>query len=124
MSIEAAFFGVLGRDAEQKTSQGGKAYLRLNIRVDDDDAAQWVSVLAFDERAIEVADKFIKGAKIYVEGRLSTNEWVCKDGEKRYGLTVMSFHTRLAQIGRQKVRAKRNRQGPAVAGLPAMDARP
>lgn len=101
-ALECAFFGTLGRDAERKTSQAGKAYLRLNIRVGDDDAAQWVSVLAFDERAIVVADKFIKGARVYVEGRLSTNEWTGQDGEKRLRLSVMSWHCRLAQIGRNK----------------------
>lgn len=41
--IEAAMFGALGRDAEAKTSKSGKNYLRLNIRVGDGDAAQWVN---------------------------------------------------------------------------------
>lgn len=112
-AIECAFFGTLGRDAERNTSQAGKAYLRLSVRVGADDAAQWVSVLAFDERAIEVAEKLIKGARIYVEGRLSTNEWTGQDGEKRLGLSVMSWHCRLAQIGRNK--PKREREA-TVAG--------
>jgi hypothetical protein len=30
--IEAAMLGVLGRDAESKTSKSGKNYLRLNRR--------------------------------------------------------------------------------------------
>jgi single-strand DNA-binding protein len=112
MSIEAAFFGTLGRDAEQKTSQSGRQYLRLNVRVGDDDAAQWVSVLSFDERALEVADKLVKGARVYVEGRLSLNEWTGQDGEKRLGLSVMSWHCRLAQIGRNKAK----RESVSVAG--------
>jgi single-strand DNA-binding protein len=112
--IECAFFATLGRYAERKTSQAGKAYLRLNVRVGDDDAVQWLSVLAFDERAIEVADKLVKGAKVYVEGRLSTNEWTGQDGEKRLGLSVMSWHTRLAQIGRNK--SKREREASVAGG--------
>ena len=60
--IEAAFFGALGRDTDgQKTSKNGKNYLRLNVRVGDGEGATWVSVLAFDPRAIEQADKFLKG---------------------------------------------------------------
>jgi len=55
MTIECAFFGTLGRDAERKTSATGKRYLRLSVRVGDGDGAQWVSVLAFDPEAIEVA---------------------------------------------------------------------
>jgi single-stranded DNA-binding protein len=69
--IEAAFFGALGRDAEAKTSKAGKAYLRLNVRVGDGDTAQWVSVMAFDQNAIDAADKLLKGARVYIEGSLS-----------------------------------------------------
>ncbi len=75
MSIECAFLGALGRDAEPKTSQAGKPYLRLSLRIGNDDAAQWVSVLAFDPSAVELADRFTKGARVYVEGSLSLNEW-------------------------------------------------
>jgi single-strand DNA-binding protein len=114
-AIECAFFGALGRDAERKTSQSGKPCLRLNVRVGDDDAAQWISVLAFDECAlVEVADKLVKGARVYVEGRLSTNEWTGQDGEKRLGLSVLSWHCRLAAIGRNK--AKRERETSVAGG--------
>ena len=104
MTIECAMFGTLGGDAEQKVSKTGKPYLRFSMRVGDGDGAQWLSVLAFDPEAVELADRFLKGARAYVEGKLSTSEWTGQDGEKRLGLSVMSFHTRLAQIGRQKLR--------------------
>ena len=102
--IEAAFFGALGRDAEL-------------ARVGDGDDVQWLSVLAFDPQAVEIADKFIAGARVYVEGRLSTSEWTGADGKPRFGLSVMSFHCRLAQIGRQKVR--RESEKPAKASVAA-----
>lgn len=104
MSIEAAFFGALSRDAERRTSKAGKPYLILNVRVGEGDGAQWVSVLAFDPDAIERADLMTKGSRCYVEGRLSTNEWTGRDGEKRFGLSVMSWHCRLSQKGRQTVK--------------------
>jgi single-stranded DNA-binding protein len=101
--IEAAFFGALGRDTDgQKTSKNGKNYLRLNVRVGDGEGATWVSVLAFGPRAIEQAKKFVKGAKVYIEGRLSADEWTNAEGVKRFGLSVMSWHCRLAEIGRNK----------------------
>jgi single-stranded DNA-binding protein len=102
MSIEAAFFGALGRDAESKVSKTGKPYLRLNIRIGDGDAAQWVNVMTFDARAIEVAAQMLKGARVYVEGRLSLDEWTDQAGVKRHSLSVLSWHCRLAQIGRNK----------------------
>jgi hypothetical protein len=55
-NIECAFFGVLGRDGEAKTSKAGKPYLRLNMRVGDGESAVWVGVMAFDTKAIEAAD--------------------------------------------------------------------
>jgi single-stranded DNA-binding protein len=102
--IECAFFGALGRDADRPTSKAGRAYLRLNVRVGDGEGAQWISVMVFDNDAIEVADKFTKGARVYVEGRLSISEWTAADGSKRSGLSVMSVHCRLSQIGRSKSR--------------------
>jgi single-stranded DNA-binding protein len=99
--IEAAFFGALGRDAEPKTSNNGKPYLRLNIRIGDGEAAQWINATVFDASAIAVADKLVKGARVYCEGRLTLDEWTGPDGP-RHGLSIMSWHCRLSQIGRNK----------------------
>jgi len=110
MSIEAALFGTLGRDCERKTSKNGKPYLRLNIACESGDATQWISAMVFDERAIAVADKLVKGARVYVEGRLSLNEWTTSDGERRVGLNIMSWHCRLAAIGRNKIKSEKPKE--------------
>ena len=102
MSIEAALFGTLGRDAEPKISKSGKDYLRLNVAVSEGEATTWVNVTAFDPKAIENAAGFVKGARVYVEGKLSLSEWTAHDGTTRHGLSVMSWHCRLSQIGRAK----------------------
>jgi hypothetical protein len=100
--IESAFFGALGADAEQKTSKAGKQYVRLRVRVGDGDGAQWVSVMSFDADAIAAAERLIKGARVYIEGRISLDEWTGQDGNKRHGLSCLSWHTRLSHIGKQK----------------------
>src|SRR5215469_17900480 len=107
MSIEAALFGTLSRDCERKISKNGKPYLRLNVAVSEGETTTWVSAMVFDERAIAVADRLFKGARVYLEGRLTLNEWTTSDGEKRVGLNVMSWHCRLAQIGRAKAKLER-----------------
>jgi single-stranded DNA-binding protein len=117
--IESAFFGALGRDAEAKTSKAAKPYLRLNVRVGDGDTTQWVSVLAFDPRAIEQADKFMKGARVYVEGRLSADEWTNAEGVKRFGFSVMSWHCRLSELGRNKSARKNGDAKPPAQGTSA-----
>lgn len=104
--IECAFLGQLGQDAEVRTSKTGRNYLKLNIRVGDGDDAQWISALAFDPSAVELAESFTKGARVYCEGRLSTSEWTGADGSQRFSLSVMSWHCRLAQIGRHKAKPK------------------
>ena len=123
MSIEAALFGTLGRDAESKTSKNGRPYLRLNIACGEGDATQWVAAMVFDESAIAVANKLVKSARVYLEGKLVLNEWTTSDGTTRTGLSVMSWHCRLSQIGRAKAKLEKPTPAPqsAPAGAPPFD---
>ena len=106
MAIEAAFLGTLGKDADRKTSQNGKAYLRLNVRIGDGATAQWVAVTTFDEDATAMPGGFIKGAAVYVEGKLTLDRWTATSGEQRSGLSVLSRHCRLSGIGRNKTKPR------------------
>lgn len=115
--IEAAFLGTLSRDAEAKTSGSGKPYLRITgLRIGDGDKAQWVNVTAFDQEAVASADKFLKGAAVYCEGKLSLDRWKAADGADRSGLSVLSWHCRLAQIGRNKPKRTRSASPSVAAG--------
>jgi len=108
MSIEAAFMGTLAKDAEPKTSKAGKPYLAFRVRVQDGDAAQWISVRLFGDCASDLMSKAMRaGAPIYVEGRLSLDEWEAPDGTKKTRLSVMSWFARLASIGDRKPRRER-----------------
>jgi single-stranded DNA-binding protein len=121
MSIEAALFGMLGKDAETKTSAAGKPYLRLNIRTGDGDAAQWINAMCFDAEAIAQAERLCKGARVYIEGTLKLDEWTGQDGAKRHGLSLMSWHCRLSQIGRNRPR-RDDRPKAAASGRARADA--
>jgi single-stranded DNA-binding protein len=116
--IECAFFGVLGRDAEAKTSKAGKHYLRLNVRVGEGDGASWVSVLAFDAHATEAAAKFVKGARATPKAQFGSRKWTAQDGTKRQCLSCMSWHCRLAEIGRNKPARPRKPEDKANAAAP------
>jgi single-stranded DNA-binding protein len=105
MTIECAFFGTVGRDAEAKTSKNGKPYLRFSARDGDGDQGQWISVMYFGDDAAELGTKILKDTRVYVEGRLQLNTWD-QDGRTRAGLTVMSFHCRIPAIGRNKSKSK------------------
>jgi single-stranded DNA-binding protein len=57
----------------------------------------------------------LKGARVYLEGRLSLNEWTASDGTTRTGLSILSWHCRLAQIGRAKVKPEKSKPAPQSA---------
>jgi len=121
MPIEAALFGTLGKDAEARQSKNGKDYLRLNIAVSEGETTTWVSAMVFDERAIEQAELLVKGSRVYLEGRLSVTEWTAQDGTPRHGLSLMSWHCRLSQIGRAKPKREKAKPAPQAGGADFSD---
>jgi single-stranded DNA-binding protein len=90
MSIEAAFFGFVAADAEARTSQAGKAWVRLRVGVGKDDDLQWVSVAVFG-KAAEKAAELKKSDRCYIEGTIKLDAWRGSDGAERHGLSVAAF---------------------------------
>jgi single-strand DNA-binding protein len=119
MTIECAIFGVLGRDPESKVSKSGKNYLRLNLRCGDGESLQWVNAMVFGDDVQELAQKLVKGSRVYVEGSLKLDEWTAQDGTKRHGLSVMSWHCRLAAIGRNRPTKRTDRSDDQTTAPPS-----
>ncbi len=109
MGIEAALFGSASRDGELKTSKAGKQYLRLNIAIGEGEKTTWINATVFDPDAIDNAGRFVKGTRIYLEGRLALDEWIAQDGTPRHGLSILSWHCRLSAIGRNKPRKEQSK---------------
>jgi single-stranded DNA-binding protein len=105
--IECASVGVLGKDAEVRASAKGRRYVKMNLRVAENDDAQWVSVLSFDPDAIPQAGTFLKGCKIYIEGRISMNEWT---DQARRGDRFKGRKSSFARPARQALRFGSNRE--------------
>lgn len=123
MTIECAFFGTLGRDAESKTSKAGNPYLRINVRCGDGEAATWVNTMVFDEEAVAAVDRLIKGSSVYIEGTLKLDTWTGQDGTERHGLNCMARYCRMPAIGQH--RPRKPAPAPAVPQRAAGDqARP
>jgi single-stranded DNA-binding protein len=115
MSIECAFFGFLAADAESRTSQAGKLWVRLRVGVGKDDAMQWTSVAVFG-KAAETAAELKKGDRCCVEGTIKIDSWRGSDGADKHGLSVASFKIeKTHQIGRNRP-PKRDKPEPAVSG--------
>jgi single-stranded DNA-binding protein len=107
MSIDCAFFGFLPADAEPRTSQAGKPWVRMRVGVGKDDAVQWVSVAVFGSAA-ETAAALKKGDRVYVEGAIKLDSWRGSDGAERHSLSVAAFKCeRTHQIGRNRPKRER-----------------
>ena len=120
MSIECAFYGFCARDADARTSQAGKPWVRLSIGVGKDDAVQWVQVAVFG-KAAEQAAGLKKSDRCYIEGTIKLDRWTGHDGTERHGLSVAAFKCEPThRIGRNKPnRNNKEREfgsAPAVVG--------
>jgi single-stranded DNA-binding protein len=114
MTIEAAFFGSIGKDPERKTSQAGRAYLRLNVRVGNGDGVQWVNVMAFND-VDDLADRLKKDSKVYIEGAITADAWIDRDGKARASLSAMTWRcVETHRIGRNKQKKEEPRAADGV----------
>jgi single-stranded DNA-binding protein len=121
MSIECAFFGFLAADADPRTSQAGKAWVRMRVGVGKDDAVQWVSVAVFG-KAVETAAALKKADRVYIEGTVKVDTWRGSDGTERHGLNVAAFKCEPThRIGRKKPRPKKAAAQAATTGGNAFD---
>jgi single-stranded DNA-binding protein len=117
--IDCAFYGFLAAEAEARTSQAGKPWVRLRVGVGKDDAIQWASVAVFG-KAAETAAKLKKADRIYVEGTIKLDNWRGNDGTERYGLNVAAFKCeRTHQIGRNRPKKNGGASKPRAADQPA-----
>jgi single-stranded DNA-binding protein len=115
MSIECAFFGFVAADAEPRTSQAGKLWVRLRVGVGKDDAMQWLSVAVFG-KAAETAADIKKGDRVYCEGTIKIDSWRGSDGAEKHGLSVASFKIeKTHQIGRNRPRGEKPRNEKPTA---------
>jgi single-strand DNA-binding protein len=127
MTIDCAFFGRLGADADSRISKAGKPWVRLRVAVGRDDETQWLTLSVFGESA-KVASELKKGDRIYAEGSLKLDRWKGNDGVERSGLAVASFRCmRTHQIGRNRPQRDHHRgsdDSPAEESPPLVDSIP
>lgn len=91
--------GTLGRDPEMRYLPNGNAVCSVSIATDEGykdrntgqqvDKTEWHRVEAFARLAEVMGEYLKKGSKIYVEGKLRTDEYE-KDGIKRYSTKIIA----------------------------------
>lgn len=93
MFIKLCAIGRLGRDAELKYTQEGKAVVNVSMACDvgwgDKKKTQWVDLTLWEERGEKLAPHLTKGKVVYVEGTPSTRAWTDRNtGESRSALQI------------------------------------
>ena len=78
--------GNLGKDAEQRFTQGGDSIVSFSLPVKsgygDKAKTAWVRCSMFGKRGESVLPYLVKGQLVGVSGEFSMNEWTNKEGQK------------------------------------------
>lgn len=100
MSVnKAIIIGNLGADPEIRYTQSGAPVGNLRIATNErwtdkngqsQERTEWHRVVVFGKTAENCQKYLSKGRQVYVEGRLQTNEWQDKDGNKRYTTEIVA----------------------------------
>lgn len=115
--------GHLAADPDFRVTQGGTAVCKFRLAVNrrfkdlktgewKDDTA-WVPVDVWREAAERLKDKLRKGSPVHVEGRLKSEEYEDKSGQKRSVLKVVARRVQFL------AKAAAGAEAPAGAGADA-----
>lgn len=91
--------GRLGRDPEMTYTPSGKAVTKFSIAVDQgkDRDAMWLNIVCWDTLAERAAERFTKGAEVFVQGRLTMRTYEDKSGAKKQAIDVVANSAQLTQ---------------------------
>lgn len=125
--------GFLGRDPELRYTPQGTAVcdftMATNERKKDKsgewhDAPTWFRVTLWGKQAENGSKYLSKGRQVYIEGRLSQEEWQDRDGNTRYTLAVHATDMHFIGTGPRSEDISGDQEtpqfaGPANAGSPS-----
>ena len=88
------FIGRAGRDPEQRFSASGMEVTNFSLAVGykykETESTEWINVVCFGKLASIVSQYVQKGKQLFVSGRMQTEEWTDKDGNKRKTTKVIA----------------------------------
>ena len=125
--LQAMIIGNLGANASIKESNGRK-FVSMNVAHTDRitsngqtvESTQWVSV-SLNHYSEKLIPYLVKGAKVFVQGKLFTRIWRDKEGNSNVGINILADTIELC--GGRNDAAQTTQQSPAIAS-PSDDNRP
>ena len=97
MINKAILIGNVGAAPEVCYTQAGKAVASFNVATSEswtkdgkkEEKTEWHKCVAWDKLG-EICGKYLdKGSKVYIEGKIQTQQWEDKDGAKRYTTEIV-----------------------------------
>jgi len=98
MRNRVQLIGHLGMDPELKTFESGKKLTRVSMATnevyknsngDKVTETEWHNIVAWGKTAEIISNYTKKGSELAVEGKLTTNTYEDKDGNKRYNTEII-----------------------------------
>lgn len=93
MINQAILMGRLTRDPEVRHTSTGKAVCSFSVAVEsgygENKKTDFISCVAWDNKAEFLGKYFTKGMMIIISGRISTRSWESKDGKKQWTTEVV-----------------------------------
>ena len=104
--------GNLGKDPDIRSMQSGKKMASFSVATskrwkdrntqEQKESTSWHNIVVFNEGLVDVIEKYLKkGAKVYLEGELTTRKYQDKDGNDRYTTEVVlqGYNSNLTMLG-------------------------
>ena len=96
-----SLIGIVGKDAEVRTTQGGVKYARFSLATSTGgykkqdgtevpEVTQWHSIVCWRNLAEAAGQLIKKGMKVDIEGMITYGDYTDKDGAKRYTCEIMA----------------------------------
>ena len=92
---QVILMGRLTRDPERRQTKTGKSVAGFTIAVDrvgKDAGSDFISCVAWERTADQIASFFKKGSRILVSGRLQVRQFDGKDGKKQTATDVVVYN--------------------------------
>lgn len=97
--------GTLGKDPEAKTFANGGMITKVSMATSESwndkatgerkEVTEWHNIV-FQNKLAEIAQQYLrKGAKVYVEGSLSTRKWTDQNGQERYMTEIKAMNMQM-----------------------------
>ena len=119
---KAILIGNLGSDPEVRYTPSGVAVAKFSIATSEEwkdkdsgekkERTEWHRIVAW-RRLGEICGEYLsKGRQVYVEGRIQTNAWEDKEGNKRYTTEIVANTVQF--LGGRDVGDSPSPQGPPI----------